>query len=175
MKVLIAEDESNILTPYKIILESRGHQVFTAEDGTSCMQIYKEELEKLPKDSKINPFDVVLLDYRMPKKDGLQVAKEIFDLVINQRIVFVSAYVKTVLIDSSSKLPNIVEMLQKPFELDVLVEVVEEQETLNHLKEFGIGIKGGTTNFPSHNELVKLLESLLEMQRKYVTSDSLLE
>ena len=174
MKILISEDEHNILTPYKLILESRGHQVFTAEDGMICMQIYKEELEKLSKDSKINPFDVVLLDYRMPKKDGLQVAKEIFDLVINQRIVFVSAYVKTILIDSSNKLPNIVEMLQKPFELDVLVEVVEEQEILNHLKEFGIGIKGGIITFPNHNELVELLESLLEIQKKYAIS-SLLE
>ncbi|MGI8833098.1 MAG: response regulator transcription factor, partial [Nitrososphaeraceae archaeon] len=26
------------------------------------------------------PFDVVILDYKMPKKDGLQVAKEIFEL-----------------------------------------------------------------------------------------------
>lgn len=167
MKILIAEDEHNILTPYKIILESRGHQVFTAEDGMMCMQVYKEALEKLPKDAKNAPFDVVLLDYRMPKKDGIQVAKEIFDLVINQRIVFVSAYVRTVLIDSANKLPTIVEMLQKPFELDVLVEIVEEQETLNHLKEFGIGIKGKLVNFPNHNELVKLLESLLEMQTKY--------
>ena len=175
MKILIAEDERSILTPYKIILESRGHQVSTAEDGMMCMQIYKEALEKLPKDTQDTPFDVVLLDYKMPKKDGLQVAKEIFELVINQRIVFVSAYVRTVLIDSSNKLPAVVEMLQKPFELNVLIEVVEEQETLNHLKEFGIGIKGGTAKFPNHNELVKLLESLLEIQRKYVVPNSLLE
>lgn len=167
MKVLIAEDEANILTPYKIILESKGHQVFTAEDGISCMKIYKEELEKLPKNSKFNPFDVVLLDYRMPKKDGLQVAKEIFELVLTQRIVFVSAYVKTILIDSTSSLPQVVEMLQKPFELDVLVDIVAEQDILNHLKEFGIGLKGKTSHFPNHNELVKLLESLLEMQKKY--------
>lgn len=170
MKVLIAEDERNILTPYKIILESRGHQVLTAEDGESCIQLYRSEFEKLPKDSPKPPFDVVLLDYRMPKKDGLQVAKEIFELVPDQRIVYVSAYVKTILVDSAKQLPNAIEMLQKPFELDVLVDVVEEKEVLEKLKEFGVGLKAENPNahLPNHNELVKLLEALLEIEKKYV-------
>jgi CheY-like chemotaxis protein len=40
--------------------------------------------------SSSSPFDVVVLDYRMPKKDGTEVAKEILDLNPNQRIIFES-------------------------------------------------------------------------------------
>ncbi|MDQ3967915.1 MAG: hypothetical protein M3275_05910 [Thermoproteota archaeon] len=37
---------------------------------------------------------VVILDYKMPKKDGLRVAKEILDMNPEQRIIFASAYVE---------------------------------------------------------------------------------
>lgn len=56
------------------------------------------------------PFDVVVLDYRMPKKDGLQVAKEILKLNPKQRIIFASAYVKETLVESVKQLNQVVEL-----------------------------------------------------------------
>jgi CheY-like chemotaxis protein len=40
-----------------------------------------------------SPFDVVVLDYKMPSKDGMEVAKEILQINPYQRIIFASAYV----------------------------------------------------------------------------------
>jgi CheY-like chemotaxis protein len=44
-----------------------------------------------------SPFDVVELDYKMPGKDGMEVAKEILTINPDQRIIFASAYFKETL------------------------------------------------------------------------------
>ena len=44
--------------------------------------------------STTSPFDVVVLDYKMPGKDGMEVAKEILTINPDQRIIFASAYVR---------------------------------------------------------------------------------
>ena len=73
------------------------------------------------------PFDAVILDYRMPKKDGLEAAKEILELNPRQRIVFASAYVKETLEDSVKQLKQVVELMQKPFEADTLADTIEDK------------------------------------------------
>jgi CheY-like chemotaxis protein len=168
MKILIAEDEKNILVPYKIILESRNHEVHTVEDGEKCIQIYRQEFDKLNNsDKNIHPFDIVILDYKMPKKDGLEVAKEIFELVPDQRIVFASAYIKNILVNSTEKLKQATEMLQKPFSLDTLVDKVEDKELFAQLEAYGICMPNPKKQ-PTHRQLIKILEELLEVEKKYI-------
>ena len=62
MKILIAEDEPDILAQYKIALERRKHQLVTTVNGEECIRTFMAELEQ----SKGRPFDVAVLDYRMP-------------------------------------------------------------------------------------------------------------
>jgi DNA-binding response OmpR family regulator len=40
MKILIAEDESEIWRSYKVALETRGHNVVISEDGEECLRKY---------------------------------------------------------------------------------------------------------------------------------------
>ena len=93
MKILVAEDESNIATLYKVSLEANGHQVQLTDNGEDCVKAYHIAMRpqkiasafqsRLNETSNSNiplPFEVVVLDYRMPKKVGLEVAKEILEL-----------------------------------------------------------------------------------------------
>jgi DNA-binding NtrC family response regulator len=73
-----------------------------------------------------SPYDVVILDYRMPKKDGIDVAKEILKMNPKQRIIFASAYLKDTLLESWSTLGQVVELLPKPFDIDVLTNTIED-------------------------------------------------
>ncbi|MEO9364180.1 MAG: response regulator, partial [Nitrososphaera sp.] len=116
MKILVAEDEPNIAKVYKISFEERGHEVIVTHNGVECLEEYRHHIETGGQSAV--PFDVVLLDYRMPKKDGMEVAREILALVPKQRIIFVSAYVLETLQDAVKTLSRVVEMMQKPFEID---------------------------------------------------------
>jgi len=70
----------------------------------------------------VSPFDLIILDYRMPRKNGVEVAQSILSRVPNQRILLASAYSHEL---TGSKLNPNVELLHKPFEFDVFVGIVE--------------------------------------------------
>jgi PAS domain S-box-containing protein len=53
----------------KLLFERQGHQVFTAPDGPSGLDIFQSE-----------SIDAVIVDYRMPKMDGAVVAEKLKEL-----------------------------------------------------------------------------------------------
>ncbi|MER3408339.1 MAG: hypothetical protein C4292_06355, partial [Nitrososphaera sp.] len=75
MDILVAEDDKSMADLYRIALESKGHNVTITYDGQECLAVYRKAIERLAqsnkKPSKYEPFDVVVLDYRMPRLDGL--------------------------------------------------------------------------------------------------------
>lgn len=89
LKILVAEDEPEVLRIYKILLEDEGYQVFTTITGKECLDTFTSEFDKV---DRRPPFDLVLFDHRMPKKSGAEVAKEILVLCPTQRLLIVTAY-----------------------------------------------------------------------------------
>lgn len=136
MRVLIAEDEPDICSTYKVALQSRNHEAVIAYDGDECIDIYKKEFLATQRNDhhSYSPFDAVVLDYRIPRKDGLQIAKEILELNPDQRIIFASAYVKETLEDSVKELKRVVELMQKPFDADIIVDTIEDKEAQDGVK-----------------------------------------
>jgi CheY-like chemotaxis protein len=114
------------------------------------------------------PYDAVVLDYRMPKKDGLQVAKEILAANPSQRIIFASAYVKETLRESVKELRQVVELMQKPFLPEALVDVVEDIEAYPELKKLFVNVRNMTeSDFedPSPDLIKDILEGLKKIQK----------
>jgi two-component system phosphate regulon response regulator PhoB/two-component system alkaline phosphatase synthesis response regulator PhoP len=60
-KIIIAEDEPNLIEMYKLYFERAGYEVFIAENGNQCIELAKSEKP-----------DLILLDIIMPKMDGWQ-------------------------------------------------------------------------------------------------------
>jgi CheY-like chemotaxis protein len=169
MRILIAEDESDISHTYRVALESRNHDVNIANDGISCLRIYREELANRKKTSSdkskkydnkaqdrplaTTPFDAVVLDYKMPGKDGMEVAKEILTINPDQRIIFASAYVKETLENSVKELKRVVELLQKPFEIQAFVDTIEDKQVYEELKKIMTNIRAIDDNNPSSGQV----------------------
>lgn len=65
MHILVAEDEKILIEIYSSFLKKAGHQVTVATDGEQAIFRMKEDKP-----------DLVLLDLRMPKKDGFEVLEE---------------------------------------------------------------------------------------------------
>ena len=67
-KVLVVDDDPDILDAVSMILESRGYQVVTARDGIEALATLKAETP-----------DLMILDLLMPKMDGFAVLRELQD------------------------------------------------------------------------------------------------
>ena len=162
MKILIAEDERTILAQYKVALEKRSHQVTVTTDGEECLRVYALQMQRTQR----APFDAVVLDYRMPKMDGMEVAKRILELAPHQRIIFASAYVRETLIDSVKQLKQIVELLQKPFQLDTLIDILEDKEIFEQLERLNVRVREIKNLNPSHEQVRDLLEGLRKIHKR---------
>ena len=127
LNILVAEDNDFTAKQYKTALEKKGHRVTITKDGEECFDVYNDEVKysELFKKSKQSPFDIVLLDQNMPRKTGIEVAKEILGLRGNQRIIFLSAYAQKILVDADNVKEDKIQILQKPFSLDFLVKKIE--------------------------------------------------
>jgi len=116
MRILIIDDEIDILTLFKDFMEVFGHKVEIAIDGQSGLEKFRN-----------SNFDLVVMDYRMHGKDGIQTSKDILNIDKNAKILFVSA-------DSSIKNKAIdmgaVGFLLKPFDIDVLIREIERVSSL---------------------------------------------
>jgi DNA-binding NtrC family response regulator len=77
----------------------------------------------------------------MPGKDGMEVAKEILTINPDQRIIFASAYVKETLEHSVKQLKRVVELLQKPFEIQAFIDTIEDKQVYEELKKIMIKIR----------------------------------
>ena len=108
MRVLVAEDEKDTAALYKVALKVRGHQVTLTASGLDCLKVYRNELQTITLHTNamkhVQPFDAVVLDYKMPKVNGLEVAKEILAVNPRQRIIFASGYIKDTLLESIQQL-----------------------------------------------------------------------
>ena len=67
-KILVVDDDPDILDAVTMILESQGYEVVSARDGVEGLATLKAE----------NP-DLMILDLLMPKMDGFAVCKELQD------------------------------------------------------------------------------------------------
>jgi DNA-binding response OmpR family regulator len=80
-RILVVDDEPNLLTLYKKELQDEGHEVATALNAWEALTRFKED-----------PPDLVVLDIRLPGMDGLEAASRLMSLDRQVSLVFHTAY-----------------------------------------------------------------------------------
>ncbi len=65
-KILIVDDEPNILVSLEYLMKREGYEVHLARDGQEALDVLRRERPRL-----------VLLDVMMPKKSGFEVCQEL--------------------------------------------------------------------------------------------------
>jgi DNA-binding response OmpR family regulator len=80
-KILVVDDEMQLLEYTKPSLEKRGYEVITASTAQEAMEIYPKE----------NP-EIVLLDLGLPGTNGRDVLKDIKAKAPQIKVVIISGY-----------------------------------------------------------------------------------
>ncbi|HYA90605.1 MAG TPA: response regulator [Thermodesulfobacteriota bacterium] len=131
MKILVVDDDVIVIKSCRRILEAEGFEVTTVPSAD-------EALEKI----KIYDFDLLLVDVKMPKHDGIFLMREIKKNWPNIPIIIMSGYPTPETMADVLKL-GAVQFIPKPFKPDELMKSIRQvtQEIL-HKKSFPTGVGG---------------------------------
>ncbi len=111
--VLIVEDDASILQLYQMILSSSGFNVIgVAQNGQEGIEKYRSFPSKP---------DLVIMDYRMPIKDGIQASIEILELNKSAKIIFATADEE---VQNKAKKIGVKDILKKPFEIKDMIKAL---------------------------------------------------
>jgi CheY-like chemotaxis protein len=114
--VLVVDDEYNIRSMMKEIMEMSGFKVLTAGNGRDGIDIYQRYK---------NEIDLIIMDMVMPVMDGRAAFNEIRKINPDQKIFIISGYTQRE--DLEDILENgAVGFLRKPFQVKEIVEKVQE-------------------------------------------------
>ena len=116
-KILIVDDEENIITTISFLLIKEGYITETANNGQNAIEKFQSFAP-----------DVVLLDVMMPIMDGIEAAKEIrrLDTQSKTSIIFLTAK-GTPKDKLSGYTSGGDEYVVKPFENEYLLELIAEK------------------------------------------------
>lgn len=114
--VLLAEDEEGLREAISAYLNVHGYTVLEASDGTEALRLAKLHAGSI---------QVLITDVILPKKSGIELAREVSTLSPKLVTLFMSGYTDRVLADYTAASSS-VGFLQKPFALRTLVEKIGE-------------------------------------------------
>lgn len=125
-KILVVDDEPDMIWALTNVLLSENHSVISVNSG-------EEALEKL----KVTSVELVLLDFRLPGMDGIQILEKIKGMKPDLPVIMVTGYggieeaVQSIKLGAAHYIP-------KPFDNDQLIEVVNKSLNIDTLKKEGL-------------------------------------
>jgi signal transduction histidine kinase/CheY-like chemotaxis protein len=121
LKVLVVDDQALNQKVLKRMLENLGHKVDTAMDGLVCIDMMKKKR-----------YDVVLMDYHMPRMDGVEASERIVKMwAREERPVIVGVTAAALQAEQDRCLRSGMDrFLTKPIQKKRLVEVLGELANL---------------------------------------------
>ncbi|MGD9578997.1 MAG: UDP-3-O-acyl-N-acetylglucosamine deacetylase [Syntrophorhabdus sp.] len=139
-KVLIIDDEKQILDSLSSILRDDGFQVYTAREGREGLKLF----------DAAKP-EIVLLDIWMPGLDGLQVLKMIREKEKDAVVIVISGH-GTISTAVEAVKMGAYDFLEKPLSIDKVLEVISrglagEEKKAGIAKEVKVGISKGPDIF----------------------------
>lgn len=112
MHILLVDDEADILAALADVLTDLGHSVHCCADGEEALARFADE-----------SFDLVLSDVRMPKMDGVQLARVLAERCPGLPVVLISGHGEDELVEQAVP-GNSVGFLRKPVRIRDLQECI---------------------------------------------------
>jgi DNA-binding NtrC family response regulator len=114
MRILVLDDEPEILTIISKWLTAEGHQPDATTDAAEALDLINS-----------NPFDAVFLDLVMPQVNGLTLISKLHDLQPDLPVIVISA-IADLRVGVLAAKENIHAYLTKPIDFDKLAEILKD-------------------------------------------------
>lgn len=174
MKILVAEDEPQLLRVLTVVMEHAGYDVDPVDNGLKAVEHAKE-----------NSYDVIMLDIMMPVMDGITALKKIRESGDKTYILMLTA--KAEVDDRVTGLDSGADdYLTKPFSLKELLARLRSKErreddfTPNKLELGDVTLNVSKQELVSHNSIrlsgteTQLMNYFLLNQNKELSTEELL-
>jgi len=128
ISIFIVEDDYSLRLLYEKALKLNGYNVVgSAKDGDEAVNMYNR--------FSIKP-DIILMDHRMPIKNGIEATKEIFQKSsdIKPKIIFISADRS---IKETALSIGVISFKNKPFSLERLFNNIEKAASIEKVEIHG--------------------------------------
>jgi DNA-binding NtrC family response regulator len=112
--ILAVDDEQNIRRLIRNEFSLEGYDVTTAKNGEECLALIQQK-----------QFDVILLDIKLPKLNGLEVLRKIKEISGTVEVIMITGYGDIQTAVNSLKL-GAWDYVTKPFKLDELLSIVHK-------------------------------------------------
>ena len=116
LRILVVDDEALIRWSLVETLSDAGNEVVAVPDAENAVQIVRDAAV---------PFDVVLLDFRLPDSSDLTLLSRLRRLTPTTRIILMTAYGTPEIVQGALDLGAFC-VLNKPFEMNALSPLVTE-------------------------------------------------
>jgi DNA-binding NtrC family response regulator len=116
-RILLVEDEADLMQLYRDVLCGAGHEVHGFSDPLKAYTHFQENS---------GLYDAVISDIRMQGMSGIQLAKKLKELRSDVQVFLMSAFEISEDHNSDLKQIELKEFLQKPFHMQQLVAMVEK-------------------------------------------------
>lgn len=155
MHILIVEDEAGIVQFLQQGLEEEGYQITTASDGLAGFELIQKQ-----------KFDLILLDWMLPKITGIDLCKAIRIKDTTTPIIFLTAK-DTILETVEGLKAGANDYIKKPFSFEELVERIKihfrNQKTPEILTLGAIQINLAQHTVMTNNTTVSLTQREFEL------------
>lgn len=122
-RILIVDDEKNVLRMLNTVFSQEGNQVFCADNGQDALVIFEQERP-----------DIVLMDIRMPTMNGLEALQRMREKWLDTPIILMTAYAAVETAVEALRL-GAFDYVIKPFELDELKLLINRALQLRNMKQ----------------------------------------
>ncbi|MDA3839328.1 MAG: response regulator [Candidatus Delongbacteria bacterium] len=113
-KILVIDDQPEILEILSEILEILGHEVHAITTGNDLEKIFDS-----------HDIDIVISDYQMPDMTGYDISKIIKEKYPSVKVYIVSGY-HSVLSEEKMSKYGVSGLLDKPFKMEELKEILKD-------------------------------------------------
>jgi DNA-binding NtrC family response regulator len=156
IRVLVADDERNLRELVVRELARKGHEVEGVGDGAAALERLQQQ-----------PYDVVVLDMKMPKKEGIEVLRELQAFPEQPQVIVMTGFQEVGTAVEAMKL-GAYDYLTKPTkieELDVVIrkaaekgQLLRDNEALRAHAPGGAPAGGILTRSPAMQEVLRIVD-----------------